>query len=219
MKSFLKNNELPTVAALQDVLKSVSSYSFSFITLSQNYYAQLVDSLPHHAVNVDEYAQTISIYPSISSEKILNRKTEILACAQSFRLAANNLMSMIGDNFDVDLQTLDGLYHLRFIEGIRVKSRKLNDEWIFSLHGAECRFENIITGQKLAVIIITFPEFGYLNAYFFHLFMSTTAIFKPLNNYLENNLTNVSKALDLLVLEGMLTEKEMPLGSKRKIAL
>ncbi|MGE7778139.1 DUF6896 domain-containing protein [Chitinophaga sp. NPDC101104] len=189
------------------------------ITLPQNYYAQLVDSLPHHAVSLDEYAQTISICPSISSEKILNRKTEILACARLFRSTANDLMAMMRDTFGVDLQTLDGLYHLRFIDGVRVIPRKANDEWTFHLHGSECRFENIITGQILEVIIITFPEFGYLGDYFFHLFMSTTEIYKPLNDYLGNNLTNVSKALDLLVLEGMLMEMEMPYGSKRKIAL
>src|SRR5690349_20254325 len=88
MTSFINNNELPTVAALHNILKSASYYSFSYITLPQNYYAQLVDSLPHHAVSLDEYAQTISICPSISSEKILNRKTEILACAQLFRSTA-----------------------------------------------------------------------------------------------------------------------------------
>lgn len=81
----------------------------------------------------------------------------------------------------------------------------MNEEWSYHLHGAECRFESSKTGQVVEIIIITRPEFGYLDCYFFYNYMATTERFKPLAAYFDNNYLHICKALDLLVLKGVLT--------------
>jgi hypothetical protein len=81
----------------------------------------------------------------------------------------------------------------------------LNAEWNYHLHGAECRFTNSAIGQIVEIIIITKPEFGYLDSYFFYQYMATTPQFKPLAAYFDNDHLQIAKAIDLLALEGVLT--------------
>lgn len=216
---FGPGDKLMSPGELLALLKTKTSFSFHYFHLPTDYFASLTYSLPDHYVRIQERECTIHISPSISTEKILPHKAAVLECARSFRREANGLMQLMAETFGVDLQTLDGLHELRFAEGYRLHLRQLNEVWQFHLHGAECRFENIETGQVLEVIIITFPEFGYLNSYFFELYMSTTERFKPLAAFFNESKAPIEKALELLILDGSLQSKTVDYGSRRIIAV
>lgn len=86
-------------------------------------------------------------------------------CARALRQEAARLMKIMSETFHIDLETLDGLFELKFKKSNKQRGQ-LNDEWNYFLHGAECRFDNLRTGQIVEVIITTFPEFGTLDGFF-----------------------------------------------------
>lgn len=113
-------------------------------------------------------------------------------------------MNLMAGTFSIDLQTLDGLHELKYKKSDK-QSGQLNEEWSYHLHGAECRFKSKKTGQIVEIIIVTMPEFGYLDCYFLYNYIATTERFKPLAAYFDNDYHQICKAIDLLVFEGVLT--------------
>lgn len=73
----------------------------------------------------------------------------------------------MSETFHINLQTLERIGELKYKKSNKQRG-SLNDEWTYFLHGAECRFDNVRTGQIVEVIITTFPEFGALDGYFFY---------------------------------------------------
>jgi hypothetical protein len=132
----------------------------------------------------------------MTASDILNNQNQIIACAKSFRHDANWLMHELSLDFNFSLDStstfpIDIYKHKYNSKGI------FRDEWIYYFHGAECRFENSITGQVIEMIITTKPEFGFLDGNFLYNYMTTTEKFKPLARWFENPL-NVWTALEIL---------------------
>jgi hypothetical protein len=139
----------------------------------------------------------------LSEQEILNNSTRILAGAKAFRKDANKLMLMLANDFDFSLASTENFppqvfQHKRNNKGI------CSEVWIYYFHGAECRFENLKTGQVIEMIIVTKPEFGFLDGYFFYEYMSTTNKFKDLAEWFQNY-GNVWVAIELLANKGILT--------------
>lgn len=195
---------LPTIEDLQRLLQSHQVVTFNYRVLPEGYISDLVYSLPFHSVYNRGWDKTVIISPSVANEKILHKKLELFECARSFREDANHLMRLMAKTFDIDLQTLDGLHDLKYHKSHKQRGL-LNEEWSYFLHGAECRFESKATGQVVEIIVVTRPEFGYLDCHFFYNFMATTERFEDLAAYFDNNYIHVCKAIDLLAHEGVLT--------------
>ncbi len=77
--------------------------------------------------------------------------------------------------------------------------------WPYYFHGAECKFENISTGQTIEMIYITRPEFGYLDGYFLYNYMLTTDRFRSLGERF-GDCHNVWIAIHTLAEWGVLTK-------------
>jgi len=195
---------LPTLAALQFLLQRHTSIQFTYPTISDEYLSTLTYAFPNHHVSHSVWDRSLAIYPSVASEKIRQKKAELFQCAAAFRADAHNLMQHMATTFGIDLRTLDGLHELKYKKSQKQRGA-LNAEWNYHLHGAECRFTNSAIGQIVEIIIITKPEFGYLDSYFFYQYMATTPQFKPLAAYFDNDHLQIAKAIDLLALEGVLT--------------
>jgi hypothetical protein len=97
-------------------------------------------------------------HPSVASEKIRQKKAELLKCAAAFRADAHQLMQHMATTIGIDLRTLDGLHELKYKKSQKQRGA-LNTEWNYLLHGAECQFTNSATGKIVEIIIITKPEF------------------------------------------------------------
>lgn len=195
---------LPTHEMLLTAMQTHKAVTFNYTTLPAEYLSTLTYALPSHRVSHREWDKTILIYPSIPNEKILTKKYEFFECANAFRRDGTQLMQLVSSTFGVDLHTLDGLSELKFKKSHKQRG-KLNKDWDYYFHGSECRFENNKTGQVVEIIIITRPEFGYLDTYFFYNYMATTEKFKSLAAYFDNDYHQIGKAIDLLVFEGILT--------------
>ena len=112
---------------------------------------------------------------------------------------------------------MDGLLELKHGK-IDNGRGKLNGDWNYYFHGAECQFENTKTGQIVESIVVTKPEFGYLDCYFFYNYLATTDRFKNLASFFNHDYTNICKAIDLLALEGLLTRVDDLFIKKNVIA-
>ena len=199
-----EGKNLPTVQQILALLRQHSKVLIKYSTSDPAYVDNLMDQLSDFYVAHIAWDNTISITAGISNGEILKLKDEIYECARSFRQDAILLMQLMSDKFSIDLETLDGLHELKFKKSNKQRG-KLTDEWNYYLHGAECQFENTRTKQIVEIIIITRPEFGCLDGYFFYNYMTTTDKFKSLAHSLDNDYINVCKAIDLLTKEGILT--------------
>jgi hypothetical protein len=139
----------------------------------------------------------------MTSQDIIKNKEIILQCAKAFREDANNLMNELSKDFEFSLDSSE-------LFAPEVYAHKQNNkgifryEWTYYFHGAECRFDNINTGQIVEMIITTKPEFGFIDGYFFYNYMASTERFKALASWFENH-TNVSNAIEVLANEKVLT--------------
>ena len=210
--------ELPTKEDLLIILETYKQVTIYYSVLPNNYVFNLTYFLPDKAVYDRKWDKTVFVSPSIDNDKILQKKLELYECAKAFRQDANYLMGLMADTFSIDLETLDGLHELKYKKSEKQRG-KLNEHWNFYLHGAECQFENIKTKQVVEVIVVTKPEFGYLDCYFFYNYMATTEQFKKLASFFSNNYLNICKAIDLLALEGILTRVDELFIQRNVIAL
>jgi len=209
--------ELPEPEQLLPLLQSHKILRIDYRIHDVAYYNKLLFALDEYLVFDVYWDSAYFIEPGLNSKEILKRKHEVYACAKSFRQDAIRLMNLMAETFDINLQTLEGLHDVKFKKSKNQRG-KLNGEWDYHLHGAECRFENGVTGQVVEVIIIAHPEFGYLDSYFFFKYMQTTKQFQLLAEWFGKH-QNVHKALELLVLEGVLTKDTSIDLSRNIIAL
>jgi hypothetical protein len=139
----------------------------------------------------------------MSLEDIIDKKEIILECAKAFRKDANNLMTQLSKDYNFSLEPEESFAQEVYAHKYNNKGLFRN-EWTYYFHGSECRFDNIITGQIVEMIIITKPEFGFLDGYFFYNYMASTEKFKELASWFENH-TNVWEAVRILADEKILT--------------
>jgi hypothetical protein len=206
--------KLPEPEQLLLLLQSHNTLRVDYPTPDVGYYNKLLLALDDYIVFDMYWESAYYIEPGLDSKEIFKRKQEVYACAKSFRQDAIKLMNLMAETFDINLQNLDGLYEVKHKKGKNQRG-KLNEAWVYHLHGAECRFENSVTGQVVEVIVVTHPEFGYLDSYFFFEYMQTTERFQLLAHWFGNH-KNVYKALELLAIDGILT-KNSSVGINRNI--
>ncbi len=148
---------------------------------------------------------------------VINNEKEILACAKSFRKDANGLMKVLAKDFNFRLKKSVTFPKEIYDHKYRNKGL-LRNEWTYFFHGAECRFDNLCTGQVVELIYITRPEFGFVDGYFLYNYMATTDNFKDLAIWFGDHL-NVWKAIDILADKKVLTRKPEVLTKRNIIAL
>lgn len=185
--------KLPTKEDLIKIFETYKQVTIHYVVLPNDYVFNLTYLLPDKAVYDRKWDKSIFISSSIHNDQILQKKLELFECARAFRQDANHLMRLMADTFGIDLETLDGLQELKHKKSVKQRG-KLNDDWNYYLHGAECQFEDVKTNQVVEVIVVTKPEFGYLDCYFFYNYMATTERFKDLAAFFNNDYLNICKA-------------------------
>ena len=210
--------DLPECDRLLSLLLEHEAISLKYTFIESGYIDKIINCLSEHAVLHFFWDKSVHIFRSISTKKILENKHEIYQCAIDFRTDANRLMRLMSETFGINLETLDGLRELKFVKSKKQRGQ-LDNEWKYYLHGAECRFESDKTGQVVEVIIITHPEFGYLDDYFFYNYMATTVKYKKLADFFDNDYKKVAKAIDILARREILTRKPEIDMSRNVIAL
>ena len=213
-----QTDTLPNPGEIMQLLSISDSVEIRYNEVSDQYVRELTYNLPNLTVFNRVWDKTIFIFPSISNDKILEKKIEFYECAKAFRRDALKLMELMSVTFQIDLNTFEGLHELKFKKS-KLQRGNLTPDWTYYLHGAECQFENVITGQIVEIIIITKPEFGYLDCYFFYNYMATTPEFKKLAEWFNNDYQHVCKGIELLALEGILTRVDNQFTHRNVIAL
>jgi hypothetical protein len=151
----------------------------------------------YHVFNV-RWMPEIWIYPSIETDKILEKKEEIYQAASSFRKDGIRLMKILGEEYNINPFEGRELFDLKRKSRDNKQRGKVNEQWNFWFHGAECQFENRVTGQIVELVITNGSEFGVLDSYFFLKYLKTTPEFKELANFFSDDSKAVTKALNLL---------------------
>lgn len=116
-----------------------------------------------------------------------------------------------------NIRTLEGLAGQIYKKTYKNKGI-LNDEWTYFFYGAECRFDNVKTGQAVEFIYNQPPEFGYLDGYFFYNYMLTTERFNELGDWFKSY-PNVWEAIDILSEIEILTKVSTSTNARNVIAL
>lgn len=136
----------------------------------------------------------------MKNQNVVEFKDAIFKCMQEFRQEANYKMAQLAFEFDFEIK-----YPISFPKTVyRHYNNKgtLKGEWSFYFHGSHCRFEHLNTGQVLEVLFTQSPEFGYIDAFFFSVYINTTEKHKWLATIMSQD--DIDIAIDLLVQEGLL---------------
>ena len=194
-------NQLLEVDEIRKLLKSNNdklTLLFESGKTDDEYRKSLQEELPkYHVFNV-RWMPEIWIYPSIETIEILNRKEEIYQAANSFRKDGIKLMKILGEEYQINPFEGRELFDLKRKSRDNRQRGKVNNQWNFWFHGAECQFENKVTGQIVELVITNGPEFGALDSYFFLNYLKTTPEFVELANFFSDDSKAVTKALNLL---------------------
>ena len=194
-------NQLIEVEEIRNLLKSNSNkliLVFENGKTDDEYRKSLQTELPnYHAFNV-RWIPEIWIYPSLETNAILNRKENIYEAAKSFRNDGIRLMKILGKEYQIDPFKGRELFDLKRKSRNNKQRGKVNEQWNFWFHGAECQFKNQITGQIVELVITNGSEFGALDSYFFVQYLKTTPKYRELANFFSEDASAVTKALNLL---------------------
>lgn len=106
----------------------------------------------------------------------------ILEVIRSFDSKANELISMLGMKFDIDLSK-ENPFDMLITRKNNLWKGSLSDNWIYQFHGSHCRFENKINNQVLDVKINKGIDYGIFTESTLLKFIETS---KGLNSSYEN---------------------------------
>jgi hypothetical protein len=137
----------------------------------------------------------------MNTQRILEFKEAIYDCAKEFRRDANCMMAQLASDFNFEIKP-----SISFPKEVyRHYNNKgtFRGEWSFYFHGSHCRFENLTTGQVLEILFTHSPEFGYINPFFFLVYVKTTEKHRWLEEVLNEE--NVHLSIELLAKEGVLS--------------
>lgn len=196
--------------AIDEILKLLNSNSqkltlvFESGKVNDKYRKELQKELTKYHVFNSRWLAQLWIYPALETARILALKNEIHSAAVSFRSDAVILIKALGETYQIDPFEQGGLLSIKKKSRANKQRGKVNDEWNFWFHGAECQFKNHKTGQIVELVITYGTEFGALDSYFFLTYLQTTSKFKALADFFSEDLTSVTKALNLLEDLGML---------------
>jgi hypothetical protein len=209
---------LPDLAAVRQRLRVHGRLGIAHPTADEAYQAQLFDALDEYYVYRLPARPELWIQPGASTRAILAVEAPLLAAAGQFRQEATALVHRLAAHLGLATPTLADFAAVK-LQQVRTGRRKqpLDAAWTYHLHGHECRFENTVTGQLLEVIIVTAPEFGFLDPYFLLEYLRTTPAYQALPQVLRN-VEDAAKALDVLARRGRLLTVEAG-GTRRHRAL
>jgi hypothetical protein len=192
--------ELSSSSSITEIKRQLSEYEVVQVwyeAFDPNYFDTLVEQLPDYRVWHLYWSKRIQIEKALSTMEILSKQGEIYQCAKAYKQQGIELMERMSEKFGLNLETLQGLFELKFKKSERQRG-KLDEEWDYWFHGAECRFDNSQTGQIVEIILAPKSVMGFLDGYFWLEYMQSTDRFKYLADWFENDHRNVWKAIDTL---------------------
>jgi hypothetical protein len=154
--------------------------------------AELKTLLPTHSV-FESGEFHVTVFPVISHDDVTLIADELLEAAAAFRRTATRLCMQLAGDLHL---SPDSLIQARGTSG------RLDDEWAYQFHGVECCFTSAITGQVVDVRLRFGDEFGVLDPWFFHRFLSTTQKYSSLATKLPDGFHDTARALELLERSG-----------------
>lgn len=200
-------NQLIVVGKIRELLKSNAGrliLIFESGKTDDEYRKLLQKELPkYHVFNI-RWMPEIWIYPAIDTKQILEIQDEVLTAAKLFREDGIKLMKELGKRYQINPFEEKELFDLKRKSRENKQRGKVNEEWNFWFHGAECQFENQATGQIVELVITNGSEFGALDSYFFLKYLKTTLRFKKLADFFSDDLISLTKTLNLLEDSGKL---------------
>lgn len=199
--------ELPPAAALGDlasrgrhvVLRIAGQVDRSLL---DSILAQLARGLPEHSVFLSGESQ-LTVLPVICTAEVHRIADDLLEAARAFRLIASQLCARLASALEISTDAL--------IDAPRA-SGQLDAEWRYRFHGLQCCFLSCATGQVVDIELSFGDEFGVLDPWFFHRFLSTTGRYASVVAHLTHGFHDTQRALDVLENSGRLTRITRSVG-------
>lgn len=194
-------NQLIEVEQIRSLLKSNDDFLILLFEIGKtddHYRKSLQKKLSNYFVFNVRWKPEMWIGPAIGTEILLEKAEEIFQAASSFRKDGINLMKKLGGTYQINPFEKGELADLKRKSRENQQRGKVDNEWSFWFHGAECQFKNQKTGQIVELVITNSSEFGALDSYFFHNYLRTTTKFNELANFFSDDQISVNKALTLL---------------------
>lgn len=196
-------NQLFSIEEIKNLLLKSNQkqlfFQFESGEFDDDYRKYLQEQLPNYHIFNLRHTPQLWISPAIKTTKILERIDEVHEAAVSFRKDAIRLMQMLGKAYNKNLfNEKREIFEIKKASRANRQRGKVNDDWNFWFHGAECQFENHQTGQIVETVITNGTEYGALDSFFFQRYLLTTPKFQNLGAFFNEDRASMIKALNLL---------------------
>ena len=141
-----------------------------------------------------------------------SRKQLVINAIKLFDQKANELISLLADEFDLDLNQANPFSKLLSRQNDLWKGN-LKNNWTYKFHGDSCEFVNIVTDQFLDIKINRNGNYGVIDYYSLFRFIETTESLNLLENIRPKEI--LYEILDELAMENVIIDiGEFPFRTK-----
>ena len=198
-------DEVPSINSIQmipreQVLKLV--FTESLDKKREVIGSKLAKKLDRFQVNVHWQEPEINISKLITDEEIEQHQVFFEQCAKDYRILAQQLIYQLAEKLGIQFNEAFPLLTFNLLKRDNSKCRGRLGEWHYYLHGFDCGFENIKTGQNIEVTLVHGLEFGALDPYFFTRFIKSTPEFEPLPVAIYEDYADGKRILEKMVALG-----------------
>jgi hypothetical protein len=151
----------------------------------------LAQLLPDYSV-FQSGVNTLTVMHLLPEAYVLPMASELVAAAARFREIAVGLVGALERQLGVDREGLLDPW----LRGSERGSGEL-DGWEYSLHGRQCLFVHLVTGQYVDVHLHA-GDAGVLDPFFFHQFMASTPEYSHLAAALPEAFHDTRRAIEVL---------------------
>lgn len=162
--------------------------------------------LPDYSV-FQSAANSLTVMHLLPEAQILPLAAELAAAAACFRQIAARLVGALERHLGVSRQGL-------LDPGLKLSERGSGevDGWEYWLHGRQCLFVHLATGQHVDVHLHG-ADVGVLDPFFFHQFLASTPEFAQLAAALPDAYHDTRRAIEILVRHGIIVLPRGEAGS------
>ena len=198
---------------INELLKDYTSVSLdlSDIGYDAEYYYGLVTTLSNCIVLESRPIQRITIEREIESSYLLIHKEDILEAIKEY----SDLRTQIFKDFldHLNIENTDSVFRdiIGKIRGTIQFNKGSFGDWEFWQHGGDIEFKNIKTVEHINVLMFNREA---INPRSLIQFLKAKSRFEPIIKTISDNLQNLERIMDLLVIEGSLLDIENKLRMK-----
>ncbi len=158
------------------------------------------EDLKDFKVTIPMARPEINIIRLISDIEVIEHQDFFEQCAKDYHNLATQLITSLAEHLNITINPKRPLDSFEFLKHCDQEPEDaVFGDWNYFVHGYDCGFTNLTTGQKVEVSLVNELEFGRLDPYFFIGFIKSTQSYNSLPVEVYDDYTEGLRILEKMV--------------------